>query len=95
MSSYEQTRNYVFGQMQKVKGFLTPLDALLMSSITIYQNSRGWSGSIAEIGVYQGRSYYLFKMMLKENERCIGMDIFEHGSFFAHCASFRRNHGRC
>jgi len=79
MSNSEQARHYIFGQMQKVKGFLSPLDGLLLSSLTIHQNSQGWGGSIAEIGVYQGRSYYLFRMMLKDDERCIGMDIFEHG----------------
>ena len=61
MSNSEQARNYIFGQMQKVKGFLSPLDGLLLSSMTIYQNNQGWGGPIAEIGVYQGRTYYLFR----------------------------------
>ena len=79
MSNSEQARQYIFGQMQKVKGFLSPLDGLLLSSLVIYQNSQNLDGSIAEIGVYKGRSYYLLRMMLKGEERCIGMDIFEHG----------------
>jgi len=79
MSTNEQARQYIFGQMQKVKGFLSPLDGLLLSSIAIFQNGQDWGGSIAEIGVYKGRSYYLFRMMLKGEERCIGIDIFEHG----------------
>jgi len=65
--------------MQKIKGFLSPLDGLMLSSILLYQNMEELRGSIAEIGVYGGRSYYLLRMMTNGDERCIGMDIFEHG----------------
>lgn len=71
-----EVTNYIFGQMQRVPGrFRTP-DALIITAIARAQQRMGIRGSMAEIGVFYGRSYYLLSMLKRPEEGIAGIDLF-------------------
>lgn len=70
---------YIFGEMQKIKGYMDPNDALAFQAILSHQNVTGLGGSAAEIGVYYGRSYYLIRKLMKDGEKVFAADLFNIG----------------
>ena len=54
----QSTSDYIFRRMKTVKGYLDPVDALMISTILIAQSKAKLKGGVAEIGVYFGRSFY-------------------------------------
>ena len=48
----QSTRDYIFRRMKTVKGYLDPVDALMISTILIAQSKAKLKGGVAEIGVY-------------------------------------------
>ena len=66
--------------MRGVKGYLGPLDALLISTIAIEQSRQGYRGSMAEIGVFYGRLFFLVAKLLAPNEKALAVDLFDIGA---------------
>jgi hypothetical protein len=75
----QPTRDYIFRRMKSVKGYLDPVDALMISTILAAQSNAKLSGSIAEIGVYFGRSFLLMAGLLQPGERAFAADLFDIG----------------
>jgi Methyltransferase domain len=74
------TRDYIFRRMKAVRGYLDPVDALMISTILAAQSNADFSGSIAEIGVYFGRSFLLMAGLLRPGERAFAADLFNIGT---------------
>jgi Methyltransferase domain len=75
----QSTRDYIFRRMKSVKGYLDPVDALMISTILAAQSNAKLSGSIAEIGVYFGRSFLLMAGLLQPGEHAFAADLFDIG----------------
>jgi hypothetical protein len=78
------TRDYIFRRMKSVKGYLDPVDALMISTILAAQSKAKLSGSVAEIGVYFGRSFLLMAGLLQPGERAFAADLFDIGQHPSH-----------
>lgn len=72
-------RKFIFHDLQKIEGYIDPPDALVFLAILQHQASSGYAGSVAEIGVYYGRSYFLFRRICGEQERVVAIDLFDLG----------------
>jgi hypothetical protein len=75
-----RARNYIFGQMPKIRGYLGATDALAIATILIGQTDAQLSGSVAEVGVFFGRSFFLMATLIGENEKAFAADLFDIGS---------------
>jgi hypothetical protein len=75
----QPTRDYIFRRMKTVKGYLDPVDAFMISTILIAQSKAKLKGSVAEIGVYFGRSFLLMAGLLQADERAFAADLFNIG----------------
>jgi SAM-dependent methyltransferase len=73
-------REYIFGKMNTVRGYIDPGDALMIGDIMGYQTRNGLSGGAAEIGVFYGRSYFLMRQMLAAGENAFAADLFDIGA---------------
>ncbi|KQV73008.1 class I SAM-dependent methyltransferase [Rhizobium sp. Root1220] len=77
-------RKFIFHDLQAIDGYIDPPDALVFLSLLKCQMSARLTGGIAEIGVYYGRSYFLFRKICGEGEKIVAIDPFsivgaEHG----------------
>jgi hypothetical protein len=72
-------KNYIFGEMNIVRGYMHPSDALLFSAILFGQNKMSIAGPVAEIGVFFGRSFFLLAKIVNDVEKVVGMDLFDIG----------------
>ena len=72
-------RDFIFRHLSQVKGYLDPADALVFLSILEGQEQRNFSGGMAEIGVYYGRSFFLLKKLARPGEKVLGIDLFDIG----------------
>ncbi len=70
---------FIFRDLRRVKGYLDPADALVFLSILQGQEQKKYSGSMAEIGIYYGRSFFLLRKMARLAERVLGIDLFNIG----------------
>lgn len=68
---------YASGERKTIDGWLSRIDAEILSSILIAQKNSGLAGSVAEIGVHHGRSFVLLCLGLLEGEKAYGVDIFD------------------
>ncbi|MGH7972541.1 MAG: class I SAM-dependent methyltransferase, partial [Limisphaerales bacterium] len=68
---------YVSLSMGTVQGYLTPLDARLISALLTYQKQNGINGHLCEIGVHHGRLLLMLAMARRSGERALGIDLFE------------------
>jgi hypothetical protein len=59
-----------------VPGWLHSYSATFIADLSGIQASRGISGSIGEIGVHMGRLFILLKLLTKDAEQAIAIDIF-------------------
>jgi len=76
----QSTRDYIFRRMKTVKGYLDPVDALMISTILAAQSNANFKGSVAEIGVYFGRSFLLMAGLLRPGEHAFAADLFDIGT---------------
>ena len=74
-----KARDYIFGGMQKIPGYLEPNDALVYAALLEAQNKAGLGGGAVEIGVFYGRSYYLIRRFLAPGEVGLAIDLFKRG----------------
>jgi hypothetical protein len=70
-------RKFIFHDLQSVEGYIDPPDALVFLSLLRSQASTGLTGSVAEIGVYYGRSYFLLRKICGEREKIVAIDTFD------------------
>lgn len=70
-------RKFIFRDLQTVEGYIDPPDALVFLALLQAQNVHGLSGGVAEIGVFYGRSYFLFRKVCGETENILAIDLFD------------------
>lgn len=70
-------RKFIFHDLQTVEGYIDPPDALVFLSLLQAQKEKGLSGGVAEIGVFYGRSYFLFKKVLAGSDKVLAIDLFD------------------
>lgn len=75
---YSLTRNaYVRKYMRKIPGFLSRIDADLISQLLLWQEVQGVGGSLCEIGVHHGRLFLLLALSRRPGETALAIDLFE------------------
>lgn len=72
-----RVRDYVCRDMYRIKGGIHLLDAYCFAALLLHQNARRLPGSVAEIGVGEGRSYFLLARALLPGQAALAADIFE------------------
>lgn len=71
-------RKFVFHDLHIVEGYIEPPDALVFTSLLTAQSNGGLTGGVAEIGVFYGRSYFLFRKICEESgDNVLGIDLFD------------------
>ncbi len=70
-------RKFIFKDLQTVEGYIDPPDALVFLTLLQAQNTQGLSGGVAEIGVFYGRSYFLFRKVCGNSEKILAIDLFD------------------
>lgn len=70
-------RKFIFKDLQTVEGYIDPPDALVFLALLQAQNAHQLSGGIAEIGVFYGRSYFLFRKVCGSSEKILAIDLFD------------------
>ncbi len=75
--SINQLQNYLRWGNKKVDGWLYPVDAQLVRTVGDIQTKNKISGSVGEIGVWQGRLFILLYLLLHEKEKAFSIDIFD------------------
>jgi hypothetical protein len=73
-------RDYIFRRMPRIRGYLGPVDALAIAAVMIGQTNAQLGGSVAEIGVFFGRSFLLMAALVGENEKALAADLFDIGA---------------
>jgi len=72
-----QINKYILKGYKKIEGWYSQ-DALeIITAINNIQVIHDINGSLCEIGVHHGRSLVLLALLSRENEICIGIDLFE------------------
>lgn len=74
-------RNFIFGDMPTIEGYLDPADALVFLSLLECQKARNLAGTIAEIGIFYGRSYFLLRKITAPENKVLAIDLFDRGPF--------------
>lgn len=75
----KDAKEYIFNKMHRIKGYLDPVDALIIAAILIAQNRASLVGGLAEIGVFYGRSFLLMAMLAGQHEGVLAVDLFDIG----------------
>lgn len=78
-SSGARVRRYIQGGMSTVRGYMHSVDAAAFAAILLHQRAKGLTGSVAEIGVYCGRSFFLMTQALAPGEAAFAADLFAEG----------------
>lgn len=58
-------------------GYMASLDALIWRELIVAQTEHGVQGSLAEIGVHHGRSFFILASGRFASEKCLAVDLFE------------------
>ena len=75
-SANKEIRKYLKRPIFRIQGFCSSLDANLLRSTIVYQSKNGISGSLVEIGVWHGKSFFILTKGRTAGEKCLGMDLF-------------------
>ncbi|MDM9621223.1 hypothetical protein A6U87_21640 [Rhizobium sp. AC44/96] len=70
-------RKFIFRDLRAIKGYIDPPDALVFLSLLRSQEAAGLNGAVAEIGVYFGRSYFLFRKLCGGGAKIVAIDPFD------------------
>ena len=73
------TRKFIFHDLQSIEGYIDPPDALVFLALLHSQHAKGLGGGIAEIGVFYGRSYFLFRKICGPDAKLLAIDLFDIG----------------
>ena len=69
--------HYVAKKRRTVSGWLSRLDAEIFRALLEYQSERRLSGSVAEIGVHEGKSFVALCLSLGQGEKAYCIDVFD------------------
>ncbi|MEM1154252.1 MAG: class I SAM-dependent methyltransferase, partial [Pseudomonadota bacterium] len=69
-------RQYVHREMKRVDGWLSILDAELVTACAIHQHVLGIDGSVGEIGVHHGKLFVLLCLTRSLGESALAIDLF-------------------
>ena len=76
-SVQDKLRSYLRRGMFNVPGFMHPVDAAAQTAILLHQRDENLAGSVAEIGINHGRSFFLLAQTLRPDEHCLACDLFD------------------
>lgn len=79
----EKMNHYLKYNIFRVEGFIRTLDANLFATITNNQSREGITGSLVEIGVHHGRSFFLLALSRKASEKSLAIDLFEDDQLYS------------
>jgi hypothetical protein len=68
--------DFILRKLRSVNGYIDPSDSLVFLSIFECQKVNNFTGGLAEIGVYLGRSFFLMRK-LAEPQQVLGIDLFD------------------
>ncbi|QPF90278.1 class I SAM-dependent methyltransferase [Bradyrhizobium commune] len=77
VASIDALRRYVAGDLRKVDGWLSRIDAEILQTVLTAQSASQISGSVAEIGVHHGKAFILLCLGRNNEEAAYCIDIFE------------------
>ena len=72
-------RKFIFHDLQTIEGYIDPPDALVFLSLLQGQQERSFTGALAEIGVFYGRSYFLLRKISGDDAPILAIDLFNIG----------------
>lgn len=67
---------YLHSGHRRVHGWLNPLSAAIIASLSDLQVREGWRGGICEIGVHHGKLFLLLALAALPGEKCVAIDVF-------------------
>jgi hypothetical protein len=68
---------YLKKYIRKIPGYLSSIDAKLISHLLQWQETQGIRGSLCEIGVHHGRLFLLLALSRRREESALAIDLFE------------------
>lgn len=68
---------YINGGIRHVQGWLNPISAKIIASLSKAQREAGFTGGVGEIGVHHGKLLILLHEGTTTNERTVAIDVFE------------------
>jgi hypothetical protein len=66
----------------QVEGYTSYFDAQLFDLLLAAQSESGIAGSMAEIGVHHGRSYFILARARRGDEKALAIDVFEDDALY-------------
>jgi hypothetical protein len=84
---------YLRVNFYRTEGFISRLDAVIYRDIIAGQVQNGVKGSLAEIGVHYGRSFFLLASGRFGSEKCLAVDLFEDDSLHTNRQGIGRGGG--
>src|SRR4030095_6924045 len=76
-SGIAQVDRYLATGYDEVRGFSSRFAAAICGHLLRRQSELGISGSVAEIGTFEGRFFIAMGLALSEGEHAYGFDLFE------------------
>lgn len=73
---------YLHFNFYLIEGYISRLDAAIIRELICAQVSHGITGSLVEIGVHYGRSFFLLALGRSASEKCLAIDLFEDDSLY-------------
>ena len=80
----EQIDRYLRLNFYKIEGYMDRLDANLFRELIVAQIKSGIVGSLVEIGVHYGRSFFVLASGRSGTEKSLGVDLFEDDDLYKH-----------
>ncbi len=71
------TSTYIKKYMFRVDGWMENIDAEIFRVLIGFQTTCGYHGSLVEIGVHHGRSFFILALSRAEGEKILAIDTFE------------------
>jgi hypothetical protein len=79
-----QIDRYLRLNFYKIEGYMDRLDASLYRELIVAQIKSGIVGSLVEIGVHYGRSFFVLASGRSGTEKSLGVDLFEDDELYKH-----------
>ena len=93
LQARQRMGEYLRWNYYRTEGFLHRLDAFIMREIIAAQVQHEIHGSLAEIGVHYGRSFFLLAAGRSEGEKSLAIDLFEDDDLHKHPQGISRSVG--
>lgn len=75
-------KDYLRKDIHSVEGYITVLDSSLFAELLSAQSERGILGSLVEIGVHCGKSFFLLSHSRAAGEKAFAVDLYEDDALF-------------